>query len=149
MVTDAQVRVMRQKRMEGKTMETAAAAAGMGVRSAQKWKTGPLPSETKRPRSWRTRPDPFGQVWDGELVPLLRADTKGVLQAVTLLDVLEQKYPGRYGAGQLRTLQRRLRDWRAVNGPEREVFFQQVHPPAREAQMDFTHATELGVTIRG
>jgi hypothetical protein len=71
MVTDAQVRVLRQKRMEGKTIETAAAAAGMGVRSAQKWQAGPLPSETKRPRAWRTRPDPFAEVWDREVVPLL------------------------------------------------------------------------------
>jgi hypothetical protein len=149
MVTDAQVRVLRQKRMEGKTMETAAAAAGMGLRSAQKWQTGALPSATKRPRAWRTRPDPFVDVWGTEVVPLLQADTKGVLQAVTLLEVLEQKHPGCFGVGQLRTLQRRLRDWRAVQGPEKEVFFQQVHPPGREAQMDFTHCTELGVTIRG
>jgi len=149
MVTDAQVRVLRQKRMEGKTMETAAAAAGMGVRTAQKWQTGSLPSATKRLRTWRTRPDPFSEVWSAEVVPLLQADTKGVLQAVTLLEVLEQKHPGCFGVGQLRTLQRRVRDWRAVQGPEKEVFFQQVHPPGREAQMDFTHATELGVTIRG
>ncbi|MCI0673172.1 MAG: IS21 family transposase, partial [Myxococcaceae bacterium] len=148
MVTDAQVRVLRQKRMEGKTMETAAAAAGMGVRTAQKWQRGPVPSETKGPRTWRTRPDPFATVWDAEVVPLLVADTKGVLEAVTLLDVLEERHPGCYGAAQLRTLQRRVRDWRAVQGPGKEVFFQQVHPPGREAQMDFTHATELGVTIR-
>lgn len=130
-------------------METAAAAAGMGVRTAQKWQAGALPSATKRPRAWRTRHDPFGGVWDSEVVPLLQGDSKGVLQAVTLLEVLEQKHPGAFGAGQLRTLQRRLRDWRAVQGPEKEVFFQQVHPPGREAQMDFTHATELGATIRG
>src|SRR3954452_23965341 len=126
MVTDAQVRVLRQKRMEGKTMEPAEAAAGMGLRSAQKWQAGTLPSATKRPRAWRTRTDPFVEVWSAEVVPLLQADTKGVLQAVTLLEVLEQKHPGSFGVGQLRTLQRRLRDWRAVQGPEKEVFFQQV-----------------------
>jgi len=46
-------------------------------------------------------------------------------------------------------LQRRLRDWRAIHGPEKEVFFEQVHVPGREAAFDFTHATELGVTVRG
>src|SRR5690606_22663023 len=51
--------------------------------------------------------------------------------------------------GQLRTLQRRMREWRALHGPAREVYFEQVHPPGREAQFDFTHATALGVTIAG
>ncbi len=149
MVTDAQVRLLRQKRMESKTMEAAAAAAAMSVRSAQKWQGGPLPSERKRPRHWRTWPDAFAEVWDTEVVPLLRSDEKGVLQAGTLLEVLDEKHPGQFGIGQLRTLQRRMRDWRALHGPEKEVFFPQEHPPGREAQMDFTHATDLGVTIRG
>jgi hypothetical protein len=149
MVTDAQVRLLRQKRMESKTMEAAAAAAAMSVRSAQKWQGGPLPSERRRPRHWRTWPDAFAEVWDTEVVPLLRSDEKGVLQAGTLLEVLDEKHPGQFGISQLRTLQRKLRDWRALHGPEKEVFFPQKHPPGREAQMDFTHATELGVTIRG
>jgi hypothetical protein len=135
--------------MEGKTQETAAAAAGMSVRTARKWERGALPSETKRPRTWRTRPDPFGEVWEGDLEPLLRRDDAGVLQATTLLEVLEERYPGRFERGQLRTLQRRLRDWRALAGPEREIFFPQAHVPGREAQVDFTHAKELGVTIAG
>jgi hypothetical protein len=149
MITDAQVRVLRLKRMQDKTMEAAAAAAAMTSRSAQKWQRGPLPSETKRARDWRTRPDPFASVWAGEVVPLLIADTAGVLQGGTILDVLDRRHPGEFGVAQLRTLQRRMRDWRALHGPEREVFFQQDHPPGREAQIDFTHATDLGVTISG
>ena len=42
-----------------------------------------------------------------------------------------------------------MRDWRALHGPDREVYFEQKHPPGREAQMDFTHCGELGVTIGG
>jgi hypothetical protein len=80
---------------------------------------------------------------------LLRRDEDRVLQATTILDLLDKRYPGQFGEGQLRTLQRRMRDWRALHGPDREVFFEQVHPPGREAQVDFTHATELGVTIAG
>lgn len=135
--------------MEDKTMEAAAAAAAMSVRTAQVWQTGPLPSESKRVRHWRTWPDAFAEVWEVELVPLLRSDEKGVLQAGTLLEMLEAKHPGQFGVSQMRTLQRRLRDWRALHGPAKEVFFPQEHPPGREGQMDFTHATELGVTIRG
>ena len=60
--------------MEGKTQETAAAKAGMSVRSARKWQRGPLPSETKQER---TRPDPFDGVWEEEIEPLLWGDPKG------------------------------------------------------------------------
>lgn len=149
MVTDAQVGLLRRKRMEGKTQEAAAAAAGMSVRSARTWESGSLPSHAKRVRTWRTRSDPFAEVWKFEVVPLLERDEKGELEATTLFGVLEEREPGRFEAGQVRTLQRRVRDWRAIHGPEREVFFEQVHPPGREAQLDFTHATELDVTIAG
>lgn len=148
MVTDAQVRLLRRKIMEKKTQEAAAAAASMSVRSARKWQRGALPSEQKSPRSWRTRIDPFADVWP-EIESLLRADVDGVLQATTIFDVLEQRSPGRFGAGQLRSLQRRMRDWRAQHGPEKEVYFEQKHVPGREAAIDFTHATDLRVTILG
>ena len=62
MITDRQTRLLRQKRMEGKTQETAAAKAGMSVRSARKWQSGPLPSQAR----WRTRPDPFDGVWEDD-----------------------------------------------------------------------------------
>jgi len=135
--------------MEGKTLAAAAAAAGMSVRSAHTWEQGSLPSESKVARTWRTRPDPFSEVWALEVEPWLVADTGGVLEATTLLERLEKRRPGEFHTGQLRTLQRRLRDWRAIHGPEREVFFPQQHVPGREAQIDFTHARELGVTIAG
>ncbi len=149
MITDDQVKLLRHKRMKGLTQETAAAVAGMSVRSARKWETGPLPSEAKRPRTWRTRPDPFCEVWDSDIVPLLEADTKGVLQAPTLLAELQARYPERFSGKELRSLQRRVREWRAVSGPEKEVFFAQQHPPGREGVLDFTHAAKLGVTIVG
>jgi len=149
MVSDAQVRLLRQKRMEGKTQEAAAAAAGMSVRTARTWARGPLPAAGKTPRSWRTRPDPFAAVWEQDIVPLLTADDAGVLEATTVLDVVAERHGTRYGPSQLRTLQRRVRDWRALHGPGQEVYFEQVHPPGREAAVDFTHASELGVTIAG
>ena len=67
--------------MEGKTQETAAAMAGMSVRSARQWQTGPLPSESKPERRWRTRADPFEGVWEEEIEPLLRGDLAGKLKA--------------------------------------------------------------------
>lgn len=149
MVTDGQVRLLRQKLMEGKTQQAAAAAAGMSERTARTWQSGPLPSQSKAPRTWRTRPDPFAEVWDADVVPVLERDTAGVIQATTLLDLLRERHPGEFDAGQVRTLQRRVHEWRALHGPAKDVIFPQVHVPGREAALDFTHATELGVTVRG
>jgi hypothetical protein len=149
MVTDAQVRVMRQKRMDGKTQEAAAAAGDMSVRTAREWETGVMPSQSKPTRHWRTRGDPFETVWESEVVPLLTLDDKGVLEGTTVLEWLREQHPGKYDWGQLRTLQRRVRDWRALHGPEQEVYFQQVHPPGREAAFDFTNCNALAVTIAG
>lgn len=134
---------------EGKTMATAAAVAGMSERAARKWKQGPLPSATKQPRHWRTRQDPFESVWEAEVVPLLERDEDGVLEAVTVLGALQERHPGEFHDGQLRTLQRRLREWRALHGPAKEVFFEQVPELGREAAVDFTNCNELGVTIAG
>ena len=101
--------------MERKTQQTSAAMAGMSVRSAQKWQCGPLPSETGQERWWRTRTDPFGGVWEEEILPLLQGEAAGRLRATTIIEWLEEKFPGRFSASQLRTLQRRLQDWRALS----------------------------------
>jgi hypothetical protein len=57
--------------------------------------------------------------------------------------------PGKYQDGQLRTLQRRTKYWRASEGPAREVFFPQTYLPGEWAESDFTHMNSLGVTING
>jgi transposase InsO family protein len=135
--------------MNGKTQAAAAAASSMSLRTAREWDTGPMPTATKLPRDWRTRPDPFAAVWLTDVEPLLRSDLKGVLEAKVVLEVLRQRYPEQFQPGQARTLQRRFREWRARHGVEPEVFFQQVAVPGREAAIDFTHGTDLGVTVAG
>lgn len=135
--------------MEKRTQEAAAAAAGMSVRTARTWQRGVLPSERKKARHWRTRLDPFEEIWAEEVEPLLRRDPDGILSATIIMEKLQERYPGKFVPGQVRTLQRRLKDWRAINGPDREVYFPQEHPPGREAQLDFTHGEELKVTING
>lgn len=149
MVSDRQVRLLRKKRMDNKTLEAAASAAGMSERTAGTWQHGPLPSATKEPRTWRTRPDPFVDVWATEIEPLLVADKEGKLEAKTIFAELGRNKPGVFEPGQVRTLQRRVREWRAERGPNKEVYFPQEHLPGRMGSMDFTHATELGVTIAG
>ena len=107
---------------------------------------GKLPSEMAAPRDWRTREDPFAEHWSA--VEALVRETPA-LEAKTLFEVLTTKYPDRYEAGQLRTLQRRVRLWRATQGPDRAVTFAQQHRPGEAAQTDFTSTSELGITIAG
>jgi len=149
MVTDAQVRLMRKKRMNGETIEAAAAAASMSERTARTWASGPVPSETKRDRVWRTRPDPFSEVWESDVEPLLQADDDGKLEAKSVMAELLRRYPGRFQASQVRTLQRRFYEWRGHHGVAQEVMFPQTHVPGRMAAIDFTRANELRVTICG
>lgn len=134
---------------EGKTQEAAAAAAGMSVRSGRRWQRGSLPSKTKTTRTWRTRQDPFEEIWTSDVVPILAADEAGRLQAKTILEVLIEAHPDTFSDKHLRTLQRRVRDWRALHGPDKDVVFPQEHPPGREGAFDFTHCDELEVTIAG
>lgn len=147
MVTDEQVRLLMSLISKGMPQVLAAAKAGMSERTARKYlHSGAMPSASKAPRAWRTRADPFDEVWP-EVEALLRQD--GGLQAKAVLGELNERYPGRFGAGVLRTLQRRFHAWRARSGPEREVFFPQLHHPGVQAQSDFTDMRRLEIRIGG
>ncbi|MCA9794457.1 MAG: IS21 family transposase [Candidatus Eremiobacteraeota bacterium] len=150
MVSDRQFNLLMKHRRLGCTLEVASAKAGMTPKTGRKWiKLGILPSKLDKERDWRTRPDPFEDDWEAVVLPLLERDTAGSLQCTTILEELKLNKPETYNESHLRTLQRRVRDWRATHGPNKEVFFPQEHEVGREAQVDFTHATELGVTISG
>jgi hypothetical protein len=145
MVTDAQVRRLKRLSKTEKNQELAAAKAGMDPKTARDYLRDPrLPNERKKDRTWRTRSDPFTQVWDEVRE---QAATNPGLEAKTLLEALQRKYPGQFADGQVRTLQRRLKQWRATDGPEREVFFAEQHVAGRLGQSDFTRMNELGITI--
>ena len=70
------------------------------------------------------------------------------LEAKTLFEWLQREYPGRFSDGQIRTLQRRIKLWRVTEGPAQEVYFGQKHVPGRLCASDFTHMTELGITLQ-
>ncbi|MGH8239664.1 MAG: hypothetical protein ACREXP_22000 [Steroidobacteraceae bacterium] len=132
---------------QGIAQVTAAAKAGMSERTARKYAhSGREPSQAKVSRTWRTRPDPFLDVWP-EIEALLRQD--GALQAKTIWMEMNVRHAGRFSVGQLRTLQRRLHTWRITSGPDREVFFPQTHVPGEQAQSDFTDMRGLEVMIAG
>lgn len=121
--------------------------AGMDRKTGRRYvAAGKLPSELAAPRRWRTREDPFAEDWSAIAEKLKEMPE---LEAKTLFEELLEREPGRYQEGQLRTLQRRVKQWRAAEGPDKEVFFAQQHRPGEAAQTDFTWATELGITIAG
>ena len=147
MITDQQVRLLMKELGKQTPLITAASRAGMSERTARKWRdSGKLPSESERRRDWRTRKDPFEALWS-EAEALLGSDPG--LQAKTVFEELQRRHPGQLQPGQLRTLQRRFRDWRVRQGPAREVYFDQERKPGEQGQSDFTDMGKLGVTIRG
>ena len=134
-----------RSRQSGLSQEGSAAKAGISVRSGRRIEKG----DTDRPspsRHWRTRQDPLAAVWDSELVPLLEGDAE--LTGLTLLEYLEDHHPGEYGNSILRTLQRRVKQWRALHGPGQPVIFRQQAEPGLLGLSDFTHPDDP-VTVAG
>jgi transposase InsO family protein len=145
-ITDHQVHKYKEHRSR-LSQVASAAKAGISERSARRVEQAQsLPSQ-QAVRNWRTRQDPLVEVWEAEIVPLLQTDAG--LNAVTLLEELQRRHPGEYDSAVLRTLQRRVRQWRALHGAEREIYFAQEHPPGRLGLSDFTVCDELGVQIGG
>lgn len=121
--------------------------AGLHRNTARRYlEAGKLPSELKQPRTWRTREDPFAADWEEITGRLAEAPE---LEARTLFEDLMRRRPGRYQESQLRTFQRRVKQWRAEHGPGREIFFPQQHRAGEAMQTDFTAAASLGVSIAG
>jgi hypothetical protein len=144
-ITDCQMRLYMSFR-ETETAAVAAAKAGFSTATAYRIEQDPrLPLQKKTARG-RRRQDPLAAVWDSEIVPLL----KGVpgLRPVAIFEEICRRHP-EIGAGIRRTLERRIRGWRALNGPDRDVIFRQEHPPGRVGLSDFTDMRDLGVSIAG
>jgi hypothetical protein len=147
LVTDNQIRRLFALVKLENNQEIAAAKAGLDRKTARKYlRARRLPSELPPAPRWRTRADVFEGVW-GELSELLTVNPG--LEAKTLFDYLQRQYPGRFQDGQLRTLQRRVKVWRATEGPAKEVFFAQQHHPGRLSASDFVHLSDLEVTVQG
>ena len=146
-VKDAQVRKLMEEHSKHGKVGLASIKAGMDRKTGRKYiRSGKLPSSEVHEREYRTRPDPFEDDW-----PELRAmfEQAPELEAKSVFDWLVERAPGKYEPGQLRTLQRRIKQWRATEGPPKEVFFAQEHRPGEAMQTDFTSGNRLSVTIAG
>ncbi len=144
-VTDCQMRLYMSFRRT-KPVPIAAAKAGFSTATAYRIEHDPRPPSARAIPRGRRRPDPLASIWDSEVVPLLRASPG--LRPVALFDEMRRRHPD-LGAGIRRTLERRIRSWRALHGPEQEVIFRQVHEPGRMGLSDFTDMADLAITIAG
>ncbi len=131
---------------EGETLDRAAIKAGMSENTARRYRNGAPAKSARPPRTYRTRVDPFEAVWP-EVEKMLEAAPG--LEAKTIFARLQERPGSTFTDGQLRTMQRKIKRWRAEHGPQKEVMFPQVHRPGEYAQSDFTSMNELGITIDG
>ncbi|WP_369000102.1 IS21 family transposase [Pseudophaeobacter sp. C1-32P7] len=104
-----------------------------------------LPSQKAQTRG-RRRPDPLEHIFDAEAVPLLQSAPG--LRPVAIFEEMLRRHP-ELSPGIRRTLERRIRAWRAVHGEEQEVIFRQVHEPGRLGLSDFTDLGAAAVTVAG
>ena len=146
-VTDVQVRKLMEEHTKHGRVGLASLRAGMHRNTGSKYlRVGKVPSELRSPRTWRTRRDPFKEDWSEIAGRLSEAPE---LEAKALFEDLCERFPGKYQEGQLRTLQRRIKQWRALEGPDKVLFFEQEHRPGEAMQTDFTSVNELEITICG
>ena len=142
-ITNRQVAHYMNSRDAGRSQLQAANVADISKRTGGRLdRSG---RATQAARTYLTRPDAFSVVWSSEIEPLLRRDAQ--LKAVTLFAELQRLHPGQFKDGQVRTLERRVLQWRIVAGPPQPMMFPQEHPPGWQALLDFTVCDGLAVTI--
>jgi transposase len=146
MVKNTQVRLLMKLNQKEK-LSVSSVKAGMSENTARKYlRSGKLPSQYQIKHTWRTRQNPFTSVFE-EVKDLLK--TNPGLEAKTIFGYLQNKYPGSFQDGQIRTLQRKIKQWKALEGKGKEVFFEQIHYPGQLSQSDFTYMSGLEITIAG
>ena len=146
MTPDRKVRKMMGEYQKTGNVVKAALRSDMDPKTARKYiAAGKLPSQMQVEHTWRTRPDPFEAHW-GQCEGIL--DVAPEMEGKFLFEWLCEQYPDIYQEGQVRTFQRRVREWKALSGPDKEVFFPQVHEPGRRMSTDCTHMDELGINQR-
>src|SRR5260370_15324351 len=144
-INDHQMRLYMKSRLTVKK-PAAAAQAAMSLRTAYRIENDPrLPSQTTQPRG-RRRPDPLVAFFDTEIVPMLEAASD--MRPIAIFEEMQRRHP-ELPDGVRRTMERRIRQWRALNGKDRDVIFRQVQEPGRMGLSDFTEMGDLAVRVSG
>jgi len=144
-INDHQMRLYMKSRLT-ESKPVAAAQAAISLKTAYRIEHDPrLPSQKSAPRG-RRRPDPLLSIFDAEIVPMLQAAPG--LRPVAIFEEMQRRHP-QLPEGVRRTMERRIRQWRALNGEDREVIFRQVQEPGRMGLSDFTEMGDLAVRVGG
>lgn len=146
-VKKTQVNLYMNIRNKGHSQLKSAASAGISKRTASRIDAqSHCTEQPNSPRQYSTRKDPLSDVWKSELKPMLELQPS--LQPITLFEHLQDKYPGQYDKSH-RTLQRRIKQWHALNGSDQEIIFRQQQQPGQQALVDFTVFKGLVILIAG
>lgn len=135
------------ERKQGRTQRAAAARAELSERTARRIEEGTLSPGNPVKRRWRTRTDPLEVLWENTVLPLLKVNP--ALLPSTLHEHLCEHASEQYNNTVRRTLQRRIKAWKAQHGPAKEVIFRQVKVPGRQGLSDFTELPEATITLAG
>jgi len=147
MIAETQYVKLRKEYNSSGDKSMSSLKSGMNRKTGSKYlKLGKGPLELKQPHTWRTRKDPFEDVIDEVYKKLNVAED---LQALTIFENLQGQYPNKFHDGQLRTLERRVKDWKLQNGKSKLVSFPQVHTPGDLMELDWTCMNKLEITISG
>jgi hypothetical protein len=147
MITNQQYKRLMSEYKKTDNITDSAMKADVDRHTARKYiGAGKSPAELQAQHTWRTRPDPLEKIWD-QVAAMLRDAPE--LEAKTLFEYFLDRPDSGLEEGHVRTFYRRVRHWRATQGPEREVFFAQEQQPGQLMQLDWTYARELKVTIQG
>ncbi len=142
MVTNGRVRELQRLLGLGRSLADSARMAEMSEKTARKYRDDDgLPSQQKVARTYRTRSDPFEDVW-GEVQQRLEMEPK--LKAMTLFEWLQQNHAGRFPDSTRRTFERRVREWRSLRGPGKTVFFGQAQHSLPTLKQAVQRALEIG-----
>lgn len=147
MVTDHQVLALWKEFKKTKVVKISALRTGMDRKTAAKYiNQSILPSETIKDRIWKTHNDKLESIW-AKAEEFLNVSPE--IEAKALFEHLLENYPDKIMASQLRTFQRRVKQWRTKHGDNQEVYFDQITTPGKQAQLDWLDMNKFAIEING
>ena len=147
MIKETQYRTLLKEFNKSGEITMSSMKSGMNRKTGAKYlKLGKGPCELRQPHTWRTRPDPFADI-ASEINNMLKKAPE--LQPLMIFTHLQEKYPGKFNDGQLRTLERRVKEWKMEKGKAKLLSIPQSHIPGRLMELDWTWMNELMITING
>lgn len=142
-VTDRHMELFMKFRQTDPT-PIAAAKAGFSTATGYRIAADPQLRSAKRQARSRRRPDLLEAIFDTEIVPMLEAAPH--LRPIAIFEEVIRRHPD-LKPGIRRTIERRVREWRALHGPQPGGDLPPDHEPGRLGLSDFTDMDDIAVTI--